>query len=216
MKKFNPIIFLACGLLLTLAAFPVFAQNVQENKINSKPFQDFVSFISQEVSSGKVDLTKPFAIELEGILTKEGKLDAKKSKFTKSEGDAKMVGIAKDFIEAVNSSGLFGYLRNLGIEKIKFALVQDDSQIYGGIVSEQESAQRAMTVSSGFNTLLRMVSLMDESKQKRLSDEEKIFLQGVTANNEDKNLTLKFAYQKSVIHEMINRGLQELKQKKVK
>lgn len=210
MRKFNKTVFLACGLLLTLAAFPVFAQDIQENKINKKPLQDFFKHVLQKVIAEKVDLTKPFAIELEGVLTKEGRLDPKSAKFTKSEGDEKAVNVAKTFVEAVNDSGWFIYLQSYGIEKIKLALVQDDSQIYADVVLELPTLERARTITSGFSMLLRMIPLMNEKSEKKLSEDGKVLFQGVKVKNEDKNVTLKFAYQKSVVHEMINRKLQDI------
>jgi len=216
MKKIVQIVFLACGLLLMTAAFPVFAQ---ENKpreivINKEPVEDFVETVKQKLAAKKIDLSAPFLVRLKGVLNEDGKFDSAKSVYVKSEGNEQMIRIAKDFIEAINASGSFGYLRNLGVEKMTFTLVQDGNQIYADIVSEQETVEKARTSASAFDTFLRMISLMDERKLKRLSEDERILFQGVTANNENKNLTLKFTYQKSVIQEIINRKLKELEQKK--
>ena len=111
MKKIVQIVFLACGLLLTVAAFPVFAQE-EKVEINKMLFNNFVQIIKQKVDAGKIDLTESFSIELEGVLNKDGKLDAKKSKFTRSEGDAAMIEIGKSFIEAVGDSGFFRHLKD--------------------------------------------------------------------------------------------------------
>lgn len=213
MINLGRIIFLTCGLLLTLAAFPVFAQDAEENKINQKPLKDFIEYVSGAVAKDKVDLTKPFAIELEGVLTKDGKLDSKKSKFIESDGDAKTIDVAKTFIEAINDSGLFFYLKGLGVEKIKLALVQDDSQVYADMVLEQPTSEKAKTFASMMNAMLRMVLLTSERRKEKMSDDERMIIQGITASSENKNATLKFVYQKSVVHEMINRKLQELEQK---
>ncbi len=208
MKNFKQQIFLVCGLLLTLAAFPAFAQEVKEVEINKRPFQDLRDFVKQKVETKKVDLNKSFSIELEGVLTKEGKLDQKKSKFTKSEGDAAMIEVGKSFIEAVNDSGMFGYLKSLGIENLNFALVQDENQIYANIVSEVETSQSAMTISTGLNFIMKFAQAKN-NEMKNLSEDEKILINGLKASNNGKILTINLAYDKSVVQEMIKRKLKE-------
>ena len=126
MRKFYRALFLLCGLLLTLAAFPGFAQQNQSPgvEVNQRPFQDLVGLVKMQVDKKQVDLTKPFSIELEGTLDNSERLDPKTAKFIKTEGDEKTASIAKSFVEAVNVSGMFAYLKNYGVDKINFALAQ--------------------------------------------------------------------------------------------
>lgn len=210
MKIFNRTSILLCGLLLMLVAFPVFAQDESgEVKINDRYLLNFISQVKEKISKNEVDLTKPFSISLEATLSSDGKFDPKTTRFVKIEGDPKTVEIAKSFIEAVNGSGSFRYLRNVGMEKIKLAVVQNDDKFYADIVSEQNSSERADTITSGFNTLIRAVHLLPQNGLRKLSDNEKTLFEGMKANSEGNNVTLKFAYQKSVIQEMINRNLKE-------
>ncbi len=211
MKKIVQIVFLACGLLLTLAAFPVFAQE-EKVEINKMPFNNFVQIVKQKVDAGKIDLTESFSIELEGVLNKDGKLDAKKSKFTRSEGGTAMIEISKSFIEAVGDSGFFRHLKDLGIEKLNLTLVQDDNQIHASVVSEVETSQRAMTISSGLNMAAQIVRTKRD-EMKNISDDEKILINGLKVSNDGKTLTIKVAYEKSVIQEMIKRKLKEIEVK---
>ncbi len=62
MKKFGKSVFLACGLLLMLAALPVLAQKNVE--INKKPLRDFADLVNQKIAGKKVDLNAPFSVEL--------------------------------------------------------------------------------------------------------------------------------------------------------
>lgn len=210
MKKFGKIILLACGLLVTLAAFPVFAQEKATNKveINIKPFRDLAELVKQEIATKKVDLSNPFSIEVEGVLSKNGRLKPKMTRFTKSEGNAATATIGKKFIKAIDNSGLFAYLSKFGIEKIKFALVQNDNQIYANIVSETQTSNKAKTIVSGLNIFTQFVQLKE---MKNISEDEKILVSGLKASNEDKTLTIKLAYEKSIIQEMIKRKLEEAK-----
>ena len=214
MKKFNQTIFLVCGIVLTLAAFPVFAQEenrANRNEINKKPFQDFAGYVKEKTATGKVDLSKPFSIELESVLTKDGKFDAKQSKFIKTEGDAEMIEIGKRFIEAVGDSGVFGYLKDLGIVKFNLTLAQNDSQTYAVVITEQLKEQRAKTIATLFGMAIRMSSLPDKEGRRILSDDERVLFNGVKLESEDGKLLINAVYEKSAIQEMINRRLRELK-----
>jgi len=208
MRKIAQIIFLACGLLLTLAAFSVFPQEVKEVEMNKRPFQDLTDFVVQKVEKKKVDLTKPFSIELEGVLNNDGRLAAKKSKFTKSTGDAAMIEIGKSFIEAVSESGFLSYLKSFGVEKLNLTLVQDDNQIYADVIAEVETSQKAATISTSLNSATQIVRAKKD-EMKNLRDDEKILIGGLKASSNGKTLAIKVAYEKSVIQELINRMLKE-------
>jgi hypothetical protein len=96
----------------------------------------------------------------------------------------------------------------LGIEKLNLTLVQDDNQIHASVVSELETSQRAMTISSGLNMAAQIVRTKKD-EMKNISDEEKILINGLKVSNDGKTLTIKVAYEKSVIQEMIKRKLKE-------
>jgi len=204
-------VFLACGLLLTLAAFPVFAQE-KNPEINIMPFRDFTRTLKQQVDAGKIDLTKSFSVELEGVVTKDGRFDTKKSKFAKSEGDEVMIEAGKNFIIAVGDSGFLQYLKSFGVEKINLTLVQDEKQIYSNIDSELETEQRAKAISSMLNTAVQMVRAKKD-EMKNMREDERILINGLTATSSGKTLVIKAAYEKSVIQELINRQLKEIEVK---
>ena len=96
----------------------------------------------------------------------------------------------------------------MGIEKLNLTLVQDDNQIHASVVSELETSQRAMTISSGLNMAAQIVRTKKD-EMKNISDEEKILINGLKVSNDGKTLTIKVAYEKSVIQEMIKRKLKE-------
>lgn len=216
MKKCRKIGFLFCGLLLMLVAVPLFAQDGNQAgkiEINKRPLDDLAKEIRRKVAAKEVDLGNSFSIKLQGVLKKDGKLDPKTANFAKSEGDAAMIEIGKGFIEAVNASGFFTYLSQLGTEKIDFTLAQDDNQTYAVIISELSTAQRAMTAASGLNSLIKLASFSAKNDTKKLNDETRILIDGMTVNGEDKKLIIKMAYEKSFVQEMINRKLKESEKK---
>jgi len=216
MKRLKQTISLVCGLLLTLAANAVFAQE-KKVEVNKMPFIDFAQMLKEKTDAEAVDLTKSFSVELEGVLTKDGKFDPKQSNFTKESGDAAMVKVGKDSIIAVGDSGFFNYLKDFGVEKFRLMLVQDDKQIYANIVSELETPERTKTLASLLNTLMRMLPMVDKAKTDKgkegLDDDQKILVGGLNVKSEGKSLTINFAYEKSVIQEMINRRLKAIESK---
>jgi hypothetical protein len=191
--------FFACGLLLTLAAFPVFAQETTPSKdvINKKPIQDFADFVSEKIVKNEVDLNAPFSIELEGFLNKDGKLDVNKSKFVKSEGDAQIIEVVKAGISAVSDSNLLAYLENLGVENVNLVVSQDANNFSAVIKSEVKSDARAKTLSSGFNTLLHI------AKTDRKHQKEEVLLKAMRTSAQGKFFVLDFAMPKATLQELI-------------
>ncbi len=209
MRKFNGKFFLACGWLLALAAFSVFAQEekpVGKYEMSQRPLDNLAQLVRRERSAGKVDLTKPFSIELESVLNNNGRLDGEKSRFAKTAGDAAMIEIGKGFIEAVNESGFLGYLKDFGVEKLNLTLVQNDNQIYAGVVAEVETSEKAAAISKSLNSAAE-IGRSRKDNRKGLRDDERILISGLKASSGGKTLVIKVAYEKSVIHELINRIL---------
>ena len=197
--------------LMILATLSIFGQEAQKKEFqtfNKKPLQDFALNLNQKLDSKEVDLDKPFSITLEGYLTKEGRFDVKRSKFTKSEGDEKMIAIGKMAIEAISDSFLFSYLRELGVEKVKVDLFQNDKNASLIIKSEMATSEKAKTISSGFNSLLRLAtSNVKEDK------DVKTLLEATSVNSQDNNFILNFALPKEEAHRLLKVELQKLKEK---
>ena len=193
------------------------SEPVTDFKPNKKPLEDFVDEIlekraDKQSKQSNLDLTKSFKVKGLGVLTEDGKLDPKKSGFLKlkdeEEGDKEMVDIAKSAIEAIGASGLFYYLKSLGVDKVDFTLIQDDKQIYAVISSFQKDEIRAKTISSGFNNLLSIAKLTVKE------DELKTLLNSVKVEPQGKNFVLNFNIDKPTAQKMIEKKLQEIEAKK--
>ena len=217
MKRLNLITFLLCGIALMLAAFPVFAQKkddaARETEINRKPLQDFAEMVRQRIEQKEVDFDKPFLVEAEIVLTEEGKFDAKKSKFTKSEGDPKMADIAKSAIQAIGESGFFGNLKSQGLDKISFSLQQDDSSFSSIIKSELQTVEKAKTTASALNTVLAMVSMVDKQGIKKLDDASRVLVNNSKVSAQEKSVIINFSMPKADFHEMILREIMKSAEK---
>lgn len=221
MKKFRRItIFIFCGLLIQLAAFPVFAQTdetVREIQANKKPITDLAQYVLEKVENDKVDLSQPFKVVLEGSLVKKIEndreivvLDQNKSKWIEIEkeeaGNTQVAEIAKTAIEAISDSGFFGHFYNLGIKDLKITFYQTADKFAVNIESEQETAQRAKTLASGFDGLFQMAKIVAKS------EDEKVLGSGFqTPSANDKTLFLNFELPKNTVQEMITRNLANYK-----
>jgi hypothetical protein len=206
MKRFYQIFFLLCG-ILTIAAFPVFAQDekTQEVKINVQPLRDLGAFVKEKVDKGEIDLTQPFKVVLEGVLTKDGRLDATKSKFVTSEGDEQMLQIAKTAIEAYSNTGILVYLRNFGIEKVKVTLMQDQTNFSAAVESEQANEEKAKTLASRLNSLLTFAKMVSKNE-----DDKTIWSGFQTPTTSGKTVVLNFALPAKTVQDMIQRNLKRV------
>ncbi len=239
MRKSSTIILLLCGIVFGLAAFPVFAQKapvisqeargeikdekVKDVVINRLPLRDFAEYFKAKIERGDVDLEKPFKVVVEGILIQDGKFDIRRDKetgkpktqFILSEGDEKMVEVAKKAIEAIGDSGWFGYLRNLGAEKIKLTVAQDGETFSAKLESDLNDEAKAKTLVSGLSMMLKMVKMHAEERIAKFGEDEMTIINGFqTPTADGKNFILNFALPQKTFHEIILRELKKAEDNK--
>jgi hypothetical protein len=219
-QKTGKLIILIIG-LICLADLSVFAQT--EISINNRPLQDFAQLVNQKVSAKEVDLNAEFLVEMEGVFTKNGKLDLKQTKFTKSEGDKQIVDIAKTAIEAVNDSGWLGYIKELGITKVFVKAQQDKGNIAFVLKGEMLNDSKARLSAVALNFMLKMA--VQQKKQiieknnpeiagnftteQNRGDEIRL-LESLNSSSEGKFFVINFSVAQGVKQEMIERRLKEL------
>ena len=211
MRKLTKTFFLLCGLSFALAAFPVFGQQ-GEVEINRQPLKDF----AKAVKAKRLDWTKPFSVEAEVVLTKEGKFDKEKTKFIKSEGDTALTEAVKQAFEAAGESGWFGYLNQLGAENIKLSVSQNTEVFSMLLISEHETLERSRTVASALNMMVKFVLMSDENGKKKLGDDEKKLLRNTKVTAEEKSVTINVSIPAADFQEMMRRRLDEKKEETAK
>lgn len=188
---------------------PLSAVSQFNEKFNKKPLQDFADdVIIKTDGTNKIDLTKPFMVEMQGVLDKDGKLDMKKSRFVDFDGDENMIMVAKSAIEAVNNSGLLSYLRDQGVEKVSFVLVQNDKELTAVIKGNLPTEEKARTVSSGISTLLSVAKLTNRD------EDLKTLMNAAKFTTEKKDFVMNFVLPKTDAHKLIDKKLQEARIKK--
>ena len=187
---------------------------VADIEINKKPFEDLGDSINAKIANKEIDLSKPFMVILDGTIAADGTLDRKKSKYVKSDGDEKMVLIAKEVIEAVGDSKFLSYLKNSGVDRVNFTLVQDDKQIYIKIISDQKTPEKAGTTASRLNNLLSLAKFADMNGLKKLDENGKTLIENSKVTSEGKNFILNFTIPKQDAQDLINRELKKRAEKK--
>lgn len=179
-------------------------------EINKKPLQDFADDIVARWSKKEIDLTKPFTVQMIATLTKDGKLDRKKSRFIGQQGDEDIVNVAKSAIEAVGDSGFLAHLRNLDVQQIEITLIQDGEKLYAKIVSDQKTPEKAKTTASGLRGAISIGKLTISG------EDEKVLLDSAKVTSEGNKFIMLVNIPKPVANEMMNRKLQEALIKKSK
>ena len=195
---------------------PVESEAVKEVEINKKPFEELGDSLNDKLAKKEVDLNKPFSVILDGTISADGKLDSKKSKFGKSKGDEQMVEVAKQAIAAVGDSGFLGYLKNIGVDKVNFTIVQNDKEISIIILSDQKMPEKAASIASSFNILLSGLVALDKNGIKKLDENSKTLVNNSKVTSEGKNFKLNFVLPKQQAQDLINRSLKERAEKKAK
>ncbi len=172
--------------------------NFQPNK---KPLEDLRESVKEKLAKNEVDLKAPFLVTIDGYLTKEGKLDPAKTRFTEAQGDQKMIDVAKSAIEAINDSGLLTYLDKLGGKRIVATLQQDKDKITIVIKSAIETEEKAKTLASGFKLLISTGKILRKGK------DEETLLKAATVKNEGKVFILNFDVPQQIAQELIQKQL---------
>ncbi len=153
-------------ILLTclIASTGVAAQKADEFGvvIDKRPFQELNEQIRKKLSDKQLDLSKPFAITVTGKLTKESKLDDKRTKIETAEGsDPEMAQIAVAAIQTLSDAGYFKYLSNLGATGgVVFKLGQDAEKVSSDIALEMETEEKAKTMASTLRSLFQAANQM--------------------------------------------------------
>lgn len=190
----------------TPEATPLAPEDVTALEINRRPLTDFADDVSAKWAAQEVDLNQEFMIVMNGVITKDGKLDRQKSKFdvSKQRGDPKMIDVAKAAIEAIGDTGFLVYLQTLGIEKVNVQFYQDQEKVVAVLSAPQRTPERAETIRSGLSSYITVGKIATKNPS-----DERLLLDAATLSAEGKEFRLNFVLPKNVAQELINRKLQE-------
>jgi hypothetical protein len=200
---------LLCGLLL-LAAFPVLAQENDLNRIviNRKPLMDLDAAVSDKLERKEIDLAAAFAVEAAGVLNANGKLDPSKLKYTRAEGDPRMVELARESILAINDSGYLQYLSGIGGKGLYLSIVQDDAVLTMIVQAEVEGPARAKSVKMLLETVLKYYKDKESAPgADGNNDDDLLLINAASITAAGKNIIIKCALSKADAQRLIQKKL---------
>ncbi|MBX3243951.1 MAG: hypothetical protein KF685_05800 [Acidobacteria bacterium] len=178
--------------------------------INKRPLVDLANQVNELREKENVDLQGAFIVKASGKIDKTGRLDPRSFKFERAEGDAKLVGLVEESIEAINVAGYLQYLKDLSGRNLDLLFVQDEESISATIMSEMESETRARSL----KTLLDLG--ISTAKSKKISEgadqndkDDLLLLEGAKIVVDGKKLIILFNVEKELVHPMIQRKLAE-------
>lgn len=198
---------LLCGATVLFASAGIlFAQDNKDGiSINKRPTNDFAVYVREQIESKALDLSAPFDVELEGKLSKNGRLDTATAKFTKTEGDKASVEMIKRGIEAINDAGWFQYLSQLSLDKIVIRARQDDSNTEFSISGFVESESKAKTFASGLTMMLQLAGTQ------KGSEDDLLLIKNTAVSASGKQLAVKLSLPTSVVRGIVDRHLSPAK-----
>jgi hypothetical protein len=154
---------LFCGaILLCLGTVAVFSQDATPPNgivLNKRPLVDLSNSLREKLKAGDVNWNGHFSVELKGVFGENGRIDPVTLKML-STGEPELVAIAVKSIEALDASGFFALLKNLGTRPFTLQLSQDATDFSAQISTEAETEVRAQTIVP----MIRFV--MDESRKR--------------------------------------------------
>jgi hypothetical protein len=198
------------------------------NAINSRPFKDLAAKVLGLQAAKTLDLQAPLQLSATAKIDKDGKIAKGSFKFIKVvSSDKELVDVAKDAVSAFNDSNLLTYLQPISGERVDFSLLQDDKNISAGIQSELERESKATAVVGLLklgiqqainkkqdeikNLQTQLAATNDPNIARQLQNEQDdlALLNATVIVADGKKLSITFTAPKDILHQMIQRKLDE-------
>ena len=175
-----------------------------ETEINKKVLKDFAAYTNNLKNEGKLDINKPFEIEIQATLDEKGKLVDPKIK--KMSGDENLVEFFGKLVLALNDSGFLVYLQPISKDNpgatVKITVKQGEKELLASVVSEASSPERAETVAKVLNNLLTFGALS------RAGKDEEVLMKNTSATPDGKRVVVNFSMPRQSVVDMIKKQLE--------
>jgi hypothetical protein len=176
----------------------------EENEINKKVLKDFAAYANDLKNQGKLDLNKPFEIEIEAKLDEKGKLI--EPKFTKKAGDENLIDLFSRLVAALNDSGFLTYLQPISKDNpnaiVKITVKQGENEVLASVTSEASSPERAESLAKALNNLLYF------GAGSRAGKDEEVLMKNTNATPDGKRVVVNFSMPRQSVVDMIKKQLQ--------
>lgn len=176
----------------------------EENEINKKVLKDFAAYANDLKNQGKLDLSKPFEIEIEAKLDEQGRLID--PKFTKKAGDENLIDLFGRLVAALNDSGFLTYLQPISKDNpnatVKITVKQGENEVLASVTSEASSPERAASLAKALNNLLYF------GAGSRAGKDEEVLMKNTNATPDGKRVVVNFSMPRQSVVDMIKKQLQ--------
>jgi hypothetical protein len=175
----------------------------EEGQVNKQSFKDLALAAKGLNDKGQLDMNQEFEIVIETELDRKGKLV--NPKIVKKSGDAKLTDLSKQFVEAMNDSGVLFYLKALSEDnpdsREVFTIKQDSSSVSAIIESEATSPYSARVLTKGFNAALAYGVINRQGKV------EELLLKNTSASQDGKKIVFNFTMPRQAVHDLVKKEL---------
>jgi hypothetical protein len=176
----------------------------QEGEVNKRPFKDLAAYATDLKNQGKLDFEKPFEIEIETNLDKDGKLV--NAKVTKHTGDATLVDLGTRLVASMNDSGILFYLKKINEDKpgtkVIFTIKQDGKEVVATVTSEVTSLESARQLAGGFRIILAA------GAEARKGKDEEVLIRSTSVSADGKNVVFKFVMAHKDVVDIVKKGME--------
>lgn len=195
---------------LLAAAFSAVGQATSDsNGYKSLP-DKHAAAAKRAYSAGKLDLGAPFDVEMKATVGKDGRFDPASIVFTRSEGDAGMTELVKNYLTTIDQSGYTRYLADIGASEIVVRARQDSSLFNATVTSEMSNTLRAMTVKTMASTMISILRTQKDNTNASEADRRDLtLLNGTTASSSGRSVIIALELPKATFREMVEKELKK-------
>ncbi len=199
-------------LAITFLAAAVFAagQPTSDSSV-SRPLPETSGAAAQRAhSDGKLDLGAPFDVEMKATVGKDGRFDPASIVFTRSDGDARMTELVKNYLATIDQSGYTRYLTDIGSSEIAVRARQDNSLFNATVTSETSGALRAIAVKTMASTMISLLRTQKDHANASEADRRDLtLLNGTTASSSGRSVIIALELPKATFREMVEKELKK-------
>lgn len=195
---------------LLAAAFSAVGQATSDSNGHKSLPDKPAAAAKRAYSAGKLDLGAPFDVEMKATVGKDGRFDPASIVFTRSEGDAGMTELVKNYLTTIDQSGYTRYLADIGASEIVVRARQDSSLFNATVTSEMSNTLRAMTVKTMASTMISILRTQKDNTNASEADRRDLtLLNGTTASSSGRSVIIALELPKATFREMVEKELKK-------
>ena len=205
----------------------------ENGQLNGGPFKDLADQVNNlRAKQPPINLQAALEFNASARIDKDGKIAKGSFRYGKvASSEPELVNVVKDAVSAFNDSNLLQYLKPITGERVDFSIVQNDTDISAGMRSNLDSEEKARSAQTvikfgldlatkkkqdeivGLQTKIageKDPSLISKLQQELMDTQDDLnLLSNTTIEAVGKTLNISFSVKKEILHQMLNRKLDE-------